>query len=29
MNIALWIAALGLAIFVLVAGFMKVARPIE
>ena len=29
MNIALWIAGSALALFVLAAGFMKVARPIE
>jgi len=29
MNIALWITASALALFVLAAGFMKVARPIE
>jgi len=29
MNIALWIAASVLALFVLAAGFMKVARPVE
>ena len=29
MNIALWIAAVVLALFVLAAGFMKVARPIQ
>jgi len=29
MNIALWITASALALFVLAAGFIKVARPIE
>jgi uncharacterized membrane protein YphA (DoxX/SURF4 family) len=29
MNIALWIAASALALFVLAAGFMKVSRPID
>ena len=29
MNIALWIAASALALFMLAAGFMKVSRPIQ
>ena len=29
MNIALWIAASALALFVVAAGFMKVSRPID
>jgi uncharacterized membrane protein YphA (DoxX/SURF4 family) len=29
MNIALWIAASALALFIVAAGFMKVSRPID